>query len=89
MNYQEYLQSEAWNHKRKVALMFWDNRCTLCFSPNRLQVHHRTYERLGQERITDLIVLCEKCHKIHHFLPQPIYLEMPQSIMEHFARAGY
>jgi hypothetical protein len=34
--------------------------------PYRLEVHHRTYERLGRERPEDLLVLCEKCHAVEH-----------------------
>lgn len=31
-----------------------------------LQVHHRTYERIGNEGLDDLIVVCPRCHmKIH------------------------
>jgi hypothetical protein len=31
-----------------------------------LEVHHRTYERLGDERDEDLEVLCTRCHEQHH-----------------------
>ena len=31
-----------------------------------LHVHHLTYERLGEERMEDVAILCRKCHdKIH------------------------
>ena len=29
-------------------------------------VHHRTYERIGKERLDDLQALCGKCHKQQH-----------------------
>lgn len=36
-----------------------------------MQLHHQTYTRLGFERLTDLVPLCEKCHKATHvFLKQ-------------------
>lgn len=66
VDYQEYLQSPAWKFKRECVLAFWDHSCALCSSPERVEVHHRTYERLGRELLTDLIVLCEKCHEEHH-----------------------
>ena len=28
-----------------------------------LELHHKTYERLGRERIDDLELLCSSCHK--------------------------
>ena len=31
-----------------------------------LEVHHRTYERLGEELASDLTVLCNRCHHVHH-----------------------
>ncbi len=35
---------------------------------NILDVHHRMYERRGEERDVDLIVLCHECHSIFHEL---------------------
>lgn len=66
IRYQKYMESEEWQKKRKWVLEFWDYKCALCFSGSDLEVHHRTYLRLGQEKLTDLIVLCEKCHERHH-----------------------
>jgi 5-methylcytosine-specific restriction endonuclease McrA len=33
---------------------------------NNLEVHHRTYERVGEERPADVIALCKACHEKHH-----------------------
>ena len=66
MNYYEYLQSEEWQAMRAAAMRYYDNRCALCNGRDSLHVHHRTYERLGQERVNDLIVLCDSCHSRHH-----------------------
>jgi hypothetical protein len=63
--YQNYMNSQEWRAKREKVLIFWGNRCALCNSQDRIQVHHRTYERLGQELLTDLIPLCYKCHDRH------------------------
>lgn len=60
--YTDYLQSPEWRAKREKALRFAGYRCQLCNSPKNLQVHHRTYERLGNERLSDLTVLCADCH---------------------------
>jgi hypothetical protein len=43
--------------------------CQLCDRSGRdvqLDVHHRTYENYGQEKLEDLIVLCRRCHAHHH-----------------------
>jgi 5-methylcytosine-specific restriction endonuclease McrA len=31
-----------------------------------VEVHHLTYERLGEERLTDLVALCRSCHEREH-----------------------
>ena len=41
-------------------------RCQLCNTGGSLQVHHRTYQRRGYERLDDLTVLCRKCHERQH-----------------------
>lgn len=65
-DYAEYLQTEQWQVKRLQALMAADHRCRVCNSPERLDVHHRTYERLGHEQPGDLTVLCRECHEMFH-----------------------
>ncbi len=66
MPYKEYLTSPEWKNTRQTALQRSGFRCQLCNRPGELNVHHRTYERLGEERNSDLIVLCSACHKRHH-----------------------
>jgi 5-methylcytosine-specific restriction endonuclease McrA len=64
--YRRYLQSDHWLAVRRRALEYAEHRCQVCYSPDRLQVHHRTYARLGQERPADMTVLCEDCHRNVH-----------------------
>ena len=64
--YSEYLQSEHWQALRAAALKAAGNRCQLCYSDLRLEVHHRTYERRGCELLSDLTVLCHRCHAQFH-----------------------
>lgn len=66
MPYQEYLQTPEWKETRKAALEHAHHRCQICNSSERLNVHHRTYERRGRERSDDLIVLCNSCHALYH-----------------------
>ena len=66
MPYSEYIKSPEWNRRRQVALKIAEYRCQLCNSPDELTVHHRSYEHLGAEKYTDLIVLCWPCHKLFH-----------------------
>lgn len=65
-DYEAYLQSPEWRARREAALERFGRRCATCNRPDRLEVHHRTYERLGGEHPSDLVVLCETCHGIFH-----------------------
>lgn len=38
------------------------NKCRKVLTIQQVEVHHKTYDRLGQERDSDLEVLCGKCH---------------------------
>lgn len=70
MPYREYLLTEHWQETRERALWRADRQCRLCSSTEDLNVHHRTYERLGCEHNNDLTVLCRDCHaKFHDKLP--------------------
>ena len=72
MNYYDYLLSHEWQEKRSAALVAAGNRCQVCNSPNNLDVHHRTYERLGNEQPGDMTVLCRTCHALFSSrLPKP------------------
>jgi hypothetical protein len=64
--YVRYLQTEHWMKVRQQALEYADFRCMICNRETDLQVHHRTYDRLGEEQPNDVIALCSDCHKKHH-----------------------
>lgn len=60
--YQEYLLSEHWQKIRSERLKMDNFKCQNCGRPFDLQVHHLTYDRIGNEDINDLITLCKFCH---------------------------
>jgi hypothetical protein len=60
--YLAYLNSFTWHLKRWLRLNYAGHKCENCGSREKLQCHHRTYERLFHERISDLQILCEDCH---------------------------
>lgn len=65
--YQDYMRTRHWKlvkerYKRKHKYM-----CVECGSREKgLHLHHKTYERIGQERDSDLIYLCQGCHVMEH-----------------------
>lgn len=79
--YLAYLNSPAWKTRRNRALQLADWRCQRCSGKRDLQVHHRTYDRLGREWDQDLEVVCAACHEAHHLeataaSPIGIYLKI-------------
>lgn len=68
LSYEQYLNSIFWKLKREEVRQARGGRLT-CFCCERrqgIQLHHRTYRRLGHERLTDLVPLCDR----HHWLPE-------------------
>lgn len=77
-SYTEYLRSEHWRALRRrffakswrVASMrerFGTTCCEFCGCTDRpVELHHRTYKRLGREKLTDLVLLCGDCHSTVH-----------------------
>ena len=66
MNYEDYIRSEKWKRVRKRYAKNYPMRCYVCGSTKRVQLHHKTYKRLGRERMSDLLWLCEECHMLVH-----------------------
>ncbi len=66
IDYQKYLQGPSWRVTRNHALRLAGYRCFRCGTNRSLQVHHKTYERLGREWDQDLEVVCEPCHNGIH-----------------------
>ncbi len=62
--YFAYLQSSAWQHKRHGALERANGRCSC--GAIAAEIHHNTYERLGDEADDDLEAKCEVCHRRIH-----------------------
>jgi len=65
LDYATYINSAEWRLKARAAKE-QAGECALCTSTTSLEVHHRTYVRLGREHPNDLIVLCHRCHARHH-----------------------
>ncbi len=63
-NYKEYLQSSLWYQKREFFLKL-NPKCKKCRKES-TEVHHISYENIGNEGGRDLMALCRKCHKKIH-----------------------
>jgi hypothetical protein len=70
--YSDYIRSAKWRLKRRQAIEAAGGVCQHCGNSrwSGLDVHHVTYDRFGNERPEDLLVLCKVCHKTYDELRQ-------------------
>ena len=74
--YQAYLNSNEWQETRQRIFKRDNFRCVLCGCSKNLQVHHITYENLGEEKDADLVTFCDKCHNSIHSRTTNDYLTL-------------
>ena len=56
-----YLSSNIWTLKRRLVLIRDRQRCGCGRTAS--VVHHKRYDNVGREPLSDLISLCVECHK--------------------------
>lgn len=62
--YNSYIKGPRWAAKREAYFNAFGKYCRACLTTyGPIQLHHMTYDRLGRERMSDLIALCTKCHR--------------------------
>ena len=67
--YRSYLNSDAWKAKRAQVLKAAGGKCRRC-GARATEVHHETYKRIFNERLSDLTALCRGCHEKEHLKPK-------------------
>lgn len=67
-DYPSYLRSKHWKDVKRRYYSKYGYYCKSCNWKRNLQLHHRTYKNIGNERLTDLESLCVKCHRMEHGL---------------------
>lgn len=64
LDYCSYIESDAWRERARHIRERDVYRCQVCGSTEGpLEVHHLTYDSLGQEYDDDLITVCHSCHE--------------------------
>lgn len=95
-SYKAYLDSPAWKVKRGQRLEIARHTCSVCGQGGHLHVHHLTYANIFNERMEELLPLCELHHKLAEELyengaltkeGEPLYL-MVQTIRMLFSKTG-
>ena len=69
--YRQYIKSSEWAdvRKRYFKSKLWKKVCYCCGKKDvRVDLHHKTYKRLGYEKLCDLIAICRNCHNKTHEL---------------------
>jgi hypothetical protein len=61
--YARYLESQRWRTLARAVRMRAKGKCEICLRANGEECAHLTYERIFNERITDLLWVCKKCHR--------------------------
>lgn len=76
-SYRDYLKSDHWQEFRarvlresaaakKLRRRHGKIVCSFCFSDTKFNLHHKTYKRLGKERMDDVAIICDDCHEASH-----------------------
>jgi 5-methylcytosine-specific restriction endonuclease McrA len=65
-----YLHSDHWKNLRKEKLV-QISICEKCKTIHNLDVHHINYKGLYDVKLSDLQVLCRKCHEEEHIKKKP------------------
>lgn len=67
-DYRRYMKSPEWAARKRGYFLNHARRCKACGSKSDIQLHHMNYARLGRERDSDMVALCERCHTRVHQL---------------------
>lgn len=66
-NYAAYVKSSRWQTTRRRWHKAKGYPPCVCGDPAVL-LHHKTYQRLGEEALDDLVAMCDDCHSTVHRL---------------------
>jgi hypothetical protein len=64
--YENHLRSDKWRELCRRVRERDRGMCQECLQQPGDHVHHKTYERMGDELLSDLVLLCRDCHEEIH-----------------------
>ena len=65
--YGKYMRSLKWQKFKRRLKRDRGTTCERCHATGvAVEVHHKTYERLGCELPEDVEILCRECHRADH-----------------------
>lgn len=76
-NYKAYLNSKEWHKIRDKVMRRAKGICEVCGDMGASEVHHKTYKRIYQEKLKDLLAVCKPCHlEVHGLLTEDLAEEL-------------
>lgn len=88
-DYAHYLKSAEWKGLRARFIRFHGEICALCATNDgTFNLHHMTYDRVGHEALSDLVLLCEGCHHTVHVLERRGEMGLDFAGLADFKRAA-
>jgi 5-methylcytosine-specific restriction endonuclease McrA len=70
-DYPKFLRSTEWSRTKKAIREKYEDRCVICNSSSRLEVHHMNYKGKTLHDPRYLVLLCKKCHvRMHQAFPE-------------------
>jgi 5-methylcytosine-specific restriction endonuclease McrA len=73
--YGKYLPSKEWKEKRRLVMLRSQGICEGCRRQPASEVHHLTYQNVGDEFLFQLAALCHQCHDRLHAQIFPQFLQ--------------
>jgi 5-methylcytosine-specific restriction endonuclease McrA len=64
--YNEYLQTDAWQRRRQLVRQRANGLCEGCRERTATQVHHLSYRNVRNEFLWELVAICDECHRRAH-----------------------
>jgi hypothetical protein len=61
--YARYLQSPRWLKLARAVCIRAKEKCEICWRRDGEECAHLTYERIFNERMTDVLWVCKRCHR--------------------------
>jgi 5-methylcytosine-specific restriction endonuclease McrA len=62
--YEQRIRSAQWKNMKRDMIRLRGAQCERCGCGGALELHHKDYQNLGRELISDLELVCHGCHLI-------------------------
>lgn len=83
LRYEAHLNSPEWSAKRQLVLKRDGYTCRCCLTAHAQEVHHLSYEHLGDEYGWELQSVCRPCHERVHGIGEPEHIgSIVQKVMD-------